>query len=472
MKKACADELEARNSEYREWRASLEAVYAEFGVLRETRNFCWLYVEKEVYCINEVIRIRREMLGITRKQLCGRIVCSEKTLGCLESRGKKIQKEIVRDLMKQLNLSAEYCRAELITDDPEAVKIMSELRDRLRNWETEQAGRLLEQLKGRISLEILSNRQAWMDSQALNEAYMEMGKINGKLYGMATDFALYTVVVNDPDLEDWDYDVFMQCAEDRPGLEALFNMYGGNYGPHFITSFLSHGLEDNYFLDGGTGKMVFDSSKFRKALGLAEKYCVRGENEEVGLCGSLLEGKVLCNTLTIYKPEHFALYRTYYGEDIQYIGYPTKDGGTHFMSTNSMLSIRRSATKEEKEAAAAFISLYLSHEGQLHAAQALNFNLSVRKDVLEEQIASINGSIPVGVAGLDQIRLGANLDRELDRQMMFEMIDIAKPEKKFPNELQDIMYDELDAYFSGDITEDMLVGHLESRVGLYLGERD
>ena len=54
-----------------------------------------------------------------------------------------------------------------------------------------------------------------------------------------------------------------------------------------------------------------------------------------------------------------------------------------------MLSIRRSATKEEKEAAAAFIALCLSYEGQSQAAKESNFRLSVRGDVLEEQIAAM-----------------------------------------------------------------------------------
>ena len=36
---------------------------------------------------------------------------------------------------------------------------------------------------------------------------------------------------------------------------------------------------------------------------------------------------------------------------------------------------------------------------------------------------------------------------------------------------QEILSEERDLYFAGDITEDMLIDHLENRVGLYLGER-
>lgn len=137
-----------------------------------------------------------------------------------------------------------------------------------------------------------------------------------------------------------------------------------------------------------------------------------------------------------------------------------------------MLSIRRSATKEEKEAAAAFIALCLSYEGQSQAAKESNFRLSVRGDVLEEQIAAMGKEQGhIFDSDLDDVRLSSDLDIERDRETLLDMIDQARPVREIPDELQDIIYEELTAYFAGGITEDMLIDHLESRVGLYLGER-
>lgn len=112
------------------------------------------------------------MLGLSRKELCeGGILCSEKTLRRLEEEGRKVQKEILKELMKRLNLSAEYCQTELVTSDPEVLELMSKLRDCIRNRDTGQADRLLEELRERISMEIPSNRQEWMSCHALNEVY-------------------------------------------------------------------------------------------------------------------------------------------------------------------------------------------------------------------------------------------------------------------------------------------------------------
>ena len=165
-----AEEAEDRIQESREWAEALEAMYEEFGVPKETEDFCWLYVETEPYQIGKVIRTRREMLGLTRKKLCEGI-CSEKSLYRLEREGKKMQDECVRALMSKLNLSAEYCRTELITSNPDAVEVMDKLRGAIRNYENEQAKWLLNRLEGLISMEIPSNCQVWQRCQALIELH-------------------------------------------------------------------------------------------------------------------------------------------------------------------------------------------------------------------------------------------------------------------------------------------------------------
>ena len=102
----------------------------------------------------------------------------------------------------------------------------------------------------------------------------------------------------------------------------------------------------------------------------------------------------------------------------------------------------------------------------------MNFGLSVRKDVLEEQINSMSKGTSVGIYGFDQIVIGDNMNIELDGKTLHDLLDKAKPIRYFPLELRNILYEELEAYFADAITEDMLIEHLESRVGLYLGERN
>ena len=305
-------------------------------------------------------------------------------------------------------------------------------------------------------------------AEELQPAAMNMGKINGTLYGIVSDFTLETVVAN-PELKDWNYDTFFQCAQDWPKKEAICNYDEGERGFYYLSMLLNHGLNDSCFIvpDEKTGAMHFDSGRFCQILDLAEKHFV---HTRVLPGNSLLEENALCNTVEIMKPEDIAAHRTIYGEDVNYIGYPTKDGGTHFMVPSGILSIRRSATKEEKEVAAAFLAMCLSYEGQIQAAKDINFCLSVRKDVLEEQIASMSSRIFLPYFG--EVSMEGNMNIELDRKTLLDMIDRAKPEGELPRELRNIIYGEVDLYLSGSITKDMLVDHLENRVELYLGERN
>ena len=101
--------------------------------------------------------------------------------------------------------------------------------------------------------------------------------------------------------------------------------------------------------------------------------------------------------------------------------------------------------------------------------RSMSYNLSVRRDVLEEQVASMPTVSYLYLIG--EVKIGDNMDIERDRATLEELIESARPRNGFPRELSDILWEELDQYFAGSITEDMLMEHLENRVGLYLGER-
>lgn len=302
-------------------------------------------------------------------------------------------------------------------------------------------------------------------------AVLEVGKINGTQYGIVTNFALNTLITADLSLEDWDYETFLQCIEDRPELEAVYDVYGNGNGPLFFTYFLSHGFHDTFLWDAEAGTMNFDSEGFRKALEIASKYIEREDSVYLG--EGLVEGKTLCNEVNILHPEQVGLYRIWFGGKAHFIGYPTKDGAAHFIRADYPLAIRRSATEKEKLVAYAFLKLCLSYEGQSQASKDFSFNLSVRKDVLDEQISFMDED-QVYFMGRDgqRIRVGDDLDIEQDRKTLMALIDQARPYEYFQRELLDLLWEELDQYFAGTITEDMLIDHLENRVGLYLKERE
>lgn len=152
--------------EMEEWSQALEDAYAERGVPKETFEFCYLYVMKGVYCINDVIRIRRRMLGLSQRELC-RGICDEKTLRRIEKKESQPQKETAVQLMRRLGLPEELTQTELVTDSREAREMMTKLRDAVnaKNWE--EAERLRLRIREMVPMDMLCNQQALLNKDVL-----------------------------------------------------------------------------------------------------------------------------------------------------------------------------------------------------------------------------------------------------------------------------------------------------------------
>lgn len=174
-----ADELKEWYQKREGWKQALEAVYAEYGVNKETTDFCYLYVEKGCYCVNDVIRTRRKMLGMSRQKLCQGI-CDEKTLKRLEQGKTKPQWTIVENLLERLTLPTDFMRTELITASPEARELMRQLRTSFDHGLWDQALVLQEHIKKLVPLDIKCNQQVlgnnellyrWKKGELGDEAY-------------------------------------------------------------------------------------------------------------------------------------------------------------------------------------------------------------------------------------------------------------------------------------------------------------
>lgn len=165
--------------ECRGWRETLEELYREYGVAIAMYEFCYLYVESENYCIGDVIRIRRRMLGLSQEKLSAGI-CDSRTVSRLERHIRKPQKEIVQQLFDRLNLSTELCRTELVTDSQEAIEKFEEIGLHANNDNFEMVELLISELKNLVSLECPSNIQAILKSEYLNE--YRQGKLSKEEY--------------------------------------------------------------------------------------------------------------------------------------------------------------------------------------------------------------------------------------------------------------------------------------------------
>lgn len=162
-------EIEVLQSDLREkkvWRNAIMELYTEYDISPYMEHFCHLYWEMETYCIGNVIRMRRQMFGMTKEQLC-KGICSVKTLTRIEQKKVKTQMPIVRALFERLGLCAEYIRARVITSDYSVLKLAGELAWYENNHKVAEWERCLNELEEQLSLKISQNKQFVLHSRYL-----------------------------------------------------------------------------------------------------------------------------------------------------------------------------------------------------------------------------------------------------------------------------------------------------------------
>ena len=150
------------------WYTTLAEVYEEYNVPKETKDFCYVYVDREAHCIGDVIRIRRKMFGMTMQQLSDGI-CSERTISRLERNVTEPHRDIVRELFERLRMPGEFCRRDLVTENPEVLRLFSEAKHKSHKRENDASDLILEQISSMVSFEIPGNKQTLMRLKLLNQ---------------------------------------------------------------------------------------------------------------------------------------------------------------------------------------------------------------------------------------------------------------------------------------------------------------
>lgn len=166
--RAKVQDWEKFRAEYQESTEMLEllkSLYAEYEVPAYMQDCAYLYRQRWVFYVGDVLRIRRKMYGLTQEELCGRD-CSVRALRRAEKKETNMQHEALDVLLRKLGLSKEFQKARLAPNDREGLRLMEAIADCRNNCESEQARTILKQMREKVSDEIPENRQYFMEAEA------------------------------------------------------------------------------------------------------------------------------------------------------------------------------------------------------------------------------------------------------------------------------------------------------------------
>lgn len=143
----------------------LRGLYEEYEVPVYMQDCVYLYRQRWVFYIGDVLRIRRSMYGMTQEELC-KGICAAKTLRRSEKMERTMHRDSLGALMNRLGLSKEYQRISLVTNDEDVVRMNKELSVRRNNFEVEKARKLLRQIEEKVSVAIPENKQYFIEVEA------------------------------------------------------------------------------------------------------------------------------------------------------------------------------------------------------------------------------------------------------------------------------------------------------------------
>ena len=164
------DSYKKEQEEAKDFFEVLDGLYEKYHIKKETNHYTIFYRKQEVYCINDVIRARRNMFQVSLATLEKEKICSVKTIRRIEKSDFSIQKEVVQQLFHRFHLSMELQRSFIITDSQEAIWLEQNYRVVANQREYAKAREMIKRLKEMISMEEEINRQ-YIEYEELHIAY-------------------------------------------------------------------------------------------------------------------------------------------------------------------------------------------------------------------------------------------------------------------------------------------------------------
>ena len=155
----------------------MKRLYTEYGVSVYMEESTYLYNQNCNFRIGQIIKVRREMFGMTQEQLCDGI-CSVKSLRRLELGKSDMQMENLKKLLNRLGLPGQMQWSRIITSNPEAIRLAEESESYQNRRDFVMARKKLENMKLIIPLDISQNKQYIMEREATLD--FDEGKIDEK----------------------------------------------------------------------------------------------------------------------------------------------------------------------------------------------------------------------------------------------------------------------------------------------------
>lgn len=290
---------------------------------------------------------------------------------------------------------------------------------------------------------------------------LEVYERDGQLYGITVGFHLTTLMGRTDDVgipEDWTFEKVCHMLEDMPeGTWLVDTSFGGS----LLSQVLSLNLDQ--FIDWENGTCAFDQEEFIRLLETAGRYPSDYDDTVEAL---ISEGRLLTHRNWTSSPSDTSYSRTILGEaNIVYIGFPTPEGGKNLIDPSYAYGISASCT--DQKAAWEFIRSFLSEEFQ--ETYIMNHVFPARQSSL---LKRMNQHLGLSVTSSSNGYVLTHSVTEEDIEMLYDAIYNATNTESIDSTVINIIEEESAAYFNGDKAAQDVAEIIQSRVSIYISEKN
>lgn len=322
---------------------------------------------------------------------------------------------------------------------------------------------------------------------------LEYGMMNGGLYSISHSAVAgsYTLIASKElcPKGTWTWEEVVDLLEEREqagrpvrSIINEANTYSVLTGNFLLCDFFLADLDHCSFLDVENGRACFDTEEFCHLLEVCRRYA-QTENslsqetdttvvdeQATAVRQWLKDEEILCYQSVwggLYDFSAFSEDMADLGEDYHVVGYPTEGGNGRFMRCYDGIAIN--AFSPHGDLAAEFVNYVIDRESQEKV------EYPVRKDICTERLnnkcETLHGQLFMGWKFNDTYRyVNVKPDGTSYMPEYLALMDNCAAWPNGDNPIQDIIWEEAGAFFSGNKDARSVANIIQSRVQLYLDE--
>ena len=334
-----------------------------------------------------------------------------------------------------------------------------------------------------IDWEMLAKKGLWADLYDFMEQDTECQKdmlipnivkayeLDGHLYNIAPSFHIHSMWGSKSIIENQygvTFQELMKILQDNG--KDLNAIYGFSADTPIQTTLCA--MEMDEFINWKDGTCNFESDNFKLILKFAKEY--NAGQPEGTLLERIHEGDIIISSGILYSVADYQMEKQFYGSDLSFIGYPVQNGtGTAVSFRGNQLAINSNG--KNLDAAWEFVKYYLlnGYDDDGFPVLKEQFDAKMLSDMEKQYSASMDGIIEnprkTYFDGTNYLEVfEASYE---DVEAIEELIKKIDCKFQYHPEIQNIINEEAEAYFTGQKSIGKVTELIQNRVSLYLQEQ-